>query len=292
MPELSPWNPSLHAVRRVKDALPAPKSCTFCKGEVAIVHHNDIFGRACGDWPWVYACQSCDARVGMHPQTNIPLGTLADHELREVRKRAKAPFQLLHESGLMSRREAYQALADELSIPVNTCHFGWFNLKQCELAEAAAQEIYHRSFARVSGPTGAPDWFRQGTLIADVAARSKDVATHFEPEDFELEWRECLIPMEALGIQPSLDAYLDGLPGDRAEHEARHTAVGEWMAESGGAETALEASPLLCFLSGGQVLIDDGWHRLGVARFIYHATHVRALCAIGLPGMGLDEEAA
>lgn len=286
MSKLSPWNPSLEAIRRVKDSLPAPTTCDFCQGEVAIAHHNDIFGRTYGDWPWAYACQNCDARVGIHPQTNIPLGTLADHELREARKRAKAPFQLLHEAGHISRSEAYQALADELGIAVNTCHFGWFTLKQCELAEAAAQEIYHRSFAREAEPTEAPGWFLQGAVVTDVGKRSEDVASIFEPEDFQLEWRECLVPIEAFDLAADRDGFLSGLPGDLHDNKERYQSVHDWMKDAGGVEAALQESPLLCFAFEGKLLLDDGWHRLGVAHYEYGAGELRVLCAQGLPALG------
>ncbi len=45
------------------------------------------------DWPWVYICEGCGSYVGMHPFTDIPLGTLADAATREARKECKAPIQ-------------------------------------------------------------------------------------------------------------------------------------------------------------------------------------------------------
>lgn len=131
----TPWNPSKTATARVKNPLPAPCECHLCKGSVKIAHHDEIYGSAYGDWPWAYLCQNCGAYVGMHPFTNIPLGTLADAPLRKARKECKQPFELVwRERKLMSRTDAYKALAHALGIPVEECHFGWFDVARCHQA--------------------------------------------------------------------------------------------------------------------------------------------------------------
>lgn len=88
-----------------------------------------------GDWPWAYKCNSkpCNSYVGLHPFTNIPLGTLADAPTREARKKAKAAFNPLWQSKRMSRKDAYAWLAKQLGI-VNAgeCHIGWFDVATCE----------------------------------------------------------------------------------------------------------------------------------------------------------------
>lgn len=148
--EITPWNPDLKAVERVKNPLPAPQFCPICEDHVDVRHHQEIYGAEFGDWPWMYACDSCDARVGMHPGTNIPLGTLADEETREARKRCKEPFESLYKTGKMSRSQAYQALADKLGIPKEECHFGWFDVAMCERAAKAAREVFLESMMRRS----------------------------------------------------------------------------------------------------------------------------------------------
>jgi hypothetical protein len=129
----TPWNPSSKAIARVKDVLPIPTRCHLCTGEeIEIVGHKEIYnGREYGEWPWCYRCKSCKAYVGMHPFTNLPLGTLADEALRQARKYGKEPFELLHKSGKMTRDQAYAELAAALDIPQNECHFGWFDEPMC-----------------------------------------------------------------------------------------------------------------------------------------------------------------
>ena len=129
---------SRRALKRVKNPLPIPETCRYCgpKTPVFIGHHEEVYGygRSYGDWPYVYLCENCGAYVGLHPATDIPLGTLADAELRQARKENKGAFMALIKGYVMSRTEAYQWLADRLGIPVSECHWGWFDLEQCRRA--------------------------------------------------------------------------------------------------------------------------------------------------------------
>lgn len=137
---------SAYAVRRVKDRVAYPHICPHCCCSVALVNNRVIYGRPYGDWPWAYLCsnRACGASVGTHPQTDFPLGTLATAVLREARKRAKNVFNPLWETGLMSRSEAYAALAQELGLGVQACHFGWFDAEQCRRASEAAGALWTR----------------------------------------------------------------------------------------------------------------------------------------------------
>ena len=130
----SPWHPSAKATKRVLNPLPAPTVHEACGTAVEIKHHTQIYGREYGEWPWMYRCATCDAMVGMHPFTSIPLGTLADRALRAARNAAKKPFEQLWQDQWMTRSEAYAELAAHLGIDVEACHFGWFDAAQCERA--------------------------------------------------------------------------------------------------------------------------------------------------------------
>ena len=134
----TPWNPSRTAIAKVKDKLPVPEKCPHCGNEVEIIENSAIYGRSYGDWPWSYHCSYCDAYVGMHPFTNLPLGTLATRELRELRKQVKKVFnpiwENIWEEKHMSRSLAYSWLADKLGIPKSKCHVGWFDVETCKRA--------------------------------------------------------------------------------------------------------------------------------------------------------------
>lgn len=97
---------SRKALKRIKDALPKPTACNCCSAPVELVENSEIYnGRSFGDWPYAYLCRSCGAYVGLHPDTDLPLGTLADKRLRDARKVSKAPFEMIWRD-YMTRTEA------------------------------------------------------------------------------------------------------------------------------------------------------------------------------------------
>ncbi len=150
---------SRRALKRVKDALPAPTHCRYCDGSVHLVNNSEIYnGRSYGDWPYAYLCSDCDAYVGLHPDTDVPLGTLADGGLRNARNKSKALFHKVKERRGLSRSLAYQWLAGKLGIPVSECHFGWFESEQC------ARVVFVCN-ADLAQPTGMQQAFYQAKVL-------------------------------------------------------------------------------------------------------------------------------
>jgi hypothetical protein len=138
----SPWNPSRKATARVPEPhLPAPTVCRYDGAPVEILHHVEVYGRVYGEWPWMYVCTECEARCGMHPFTAIPLGTIADDELRKVRTSCKPVFERLWKSGRMDRSKAYAWLAKQLGIDVEACHWGLFEVDTCLRARDLCREL-------------------------------------------------------------------------------------------------------------------------------------------------------
>lgn len=128
------FKPSAKQAKLVTNPLPIPTVCPNCQGTVGRVDNKVIYGRQYGKWPFAYMCQTpgCDSYVGIHPKTDIPLGTLANKATRNARKRAKAVFAPLWEDEVMSKDDAYAWLAKELGIEdVNHCHVGWFDIATC-----------------------------------------------------------------------------------------------------------------------------------------------------------------
>jgi hypothetical protein len=133
----TPWNPSRKATARVRDPQPVPVQCIYCLDVVEIRHHDKVYGKAYGEWPWMYVCVGCGARVGMHPFTAIPLGTLADEATREARKVCKPAFEHLWLDAGFERSGAYVWLADKLVLTAEQCHFGLFDIETCRRAKLA-----------------------------------------------------------------------------------------------------------------------------------------------------------
>ncbi|EPG3568347.1 zinc-finger-containing protein [Providencia rettgeri] len=137
----TPWNPSQKATKRVKDPSPVPKSCCHCSGNIKIVNNSEIYSKEYGEWPWAYLCESCGAYVGMHPFTNIPLGTLATKQIREARKSCKPYFTRMFNAKKIHRSEGYKLLAAELGIDTTLCHFGLFDVDMCQKAKSACLKL-------------------------------------------------------------------------------------------------------------------------------------------------------
>jgi len=143
MEAITPNNPSLDAILRVTDPLPPPSECPCCESDdIKIKHHDEIYGKAYGKWPWAYACEECDAKVGMHPFTAIPLGILADKNTQTARKESKEIFVSLYEKDLVTRSQAYELLAQKMGLVAAECHFAMFDVAQCDAAKRAVREIW------------------------------------------------------------------------------------------------------------------------------------------------------
>ena len=128
---------SRRALKRVKNPLPPPTECPCCKGPVRLVNNSEIYnGREFGEWPYMYFCKLCDAYVGLHPDTDIPLGTMATKVGREARKSSKTVFHKLMDFTGKNRNEMYGWLAEKMGIARGECHFGWFDEQSCARAEA------------------------------------------------------------------------------------------------------------------------------------------------------------
>lgn len=120
--------------KKVTNPLPVPTICPHCGCAVERVSNSVIYRKEFGPWPFAYKCVSapCDSYVGLHPKTDIPLGTLANKAMRAARKQAKAMLSPMWEVDGMEKTAVYAWLARKMGITdVNHCHIGWFDEKQC-----------------------------------------------------------------------------------------------------------------------------------------------------------------
>lgn len=103
--------------------------CPYCNQESQFVDSSVIYGKSYG---MIYLCSDCDAYVGCHNGTNKAKGTLANKELRELRKKAHECFDPLWKNKTYSRSSAYKWLSEKLGIPVGKTHIAMFNKEQCK----------------------------------------------------------------------------------------------------------------------------------------------------------------
>lgn len=116
--------------------------CKYClkpaelvTGLIIYPHRKDLKSKK------FWQCTPCDAYVGCHPKTEIPLGDLANKELREWRKNAHSAFDPIWFSKVMSRTEAYAWLGEKLKLTPEETHIGMFDIDRCKQAIAHAKTI-------------------------------------------------------------------------------------------------------------------------------------------------------
>ena len=82
----------------------------------------------------LYVCNrypKCDAYVNTYPGTQRPMGIPANGDLRHLRIVAHRWFDLIWQSGIMPRNEAYSWMADRFCLRLKDAHIGHFSEYRC-----------------------------------------------------------------------------------------------------------------------------------------------------------------
>lgn len=107
-------------------------TCPYCGAAAELVDSKKVYKRSYG---LIWCCvnyPACDAYVGVHRGTDVPLGRMADADLRAWKGRAHALFDPIWRSGRMKRGQAYRWLARELGLIRDECHIGMFDVDRCK----------------------------------------------------------------------------------------------------------------------------------------------------------------
>ncbi len=112
-----------------------PPVCPYCDRKAVLVDDGTVYARSYGSYVWL--CKPCQAWVGVHrnSSSHVPLGRLANADLRRLKIKAHALFDSLwraamHHRGWSKSRArmlAYRWLATELEIQVKKCHIGYMD---------------------------------------------------------------------------------------------------------------------------------------------------------------------
>lgn len=129
--------------------------CPYCGDTAQLVDSIRVYRRSYG---MIWLCRPCDAYVGTHKDSpnHVPLGRLANNELRVWKMRAHAEFDpIWHRimereqcSKSRARNTAYSWLAEQLGITVQDCHIGMFDVPMCRRVETLCRE--HLRITRLS----------------------------------------------------------------------------------------------------------------------------------------------
>lgn len=105
-----------------------PNGCNICNVQKGIILTDSsiIYGSSYG---LIYFCTNCKSYVGVHSvehnphgEKDAPKGTLADSELRRLRKNAHALFDPLWQKTNLSRRGAYKVLIRVTKVSQERAH--------------------------------------------------------------------------------------------------------------------------------------------------------------------------
>lgn len=126
------------------DDIRAGRLCPYCGISPSLTETK--FGKR-------WSCYPCEAYVGVHKGTEIPLGSLADAKLRERRMDVHHYFDQMWRFAILkrsiSKREArgaaYAWLAAEMGMMPVECHIAMMDLDECALAIKLCKPYYKQN---------------------------------------------------------------------------------------------------------------------------------------------------
>lgn len=125
--------------------------CQYCSSSASLRNSSIVYqGR---DFGLLYICNNypvCDSYVGVHRNTIKPKGSLANKDLREIRKKAHFYFDYLWNKKMKihnckkrtARTKAYEWLSKQINIPFDECHIGMFDIENCEKVIKLCKPFY------------------------------------------------------------------------------------------------------------------------------------------------------
>lgn len=112
--------------------------CPYCGKPAKWVSNKVVYGRPYGKSYMIWCCGDCDAYVGCHGNTKVPLGTMANAELREWRKKAHNRIDPFWKNGDLTRAEVYGFLKEHFGREI---HIGESDIETCKRI-VAIEKIY------------------------------------------------------------------------------------------------------------------------------------------------------
>lgn len=110
--------------------------CPYCHAHASLRPASVVYGEnARSHGKYIYLCDrwpSCDAYVSAHRRTLLPMGTLADGDLRHKRILAHRALQQLCRSHHMEKWDGYIWLQAKLGLNNKQTHIGQFSDWMCD----------------------------------------------------------------------------------------------------------------------------------------------------------------
>ena len=142
------WEEPTMKKKRAQSAAPR---CPYC-GSHSVLRSADGIYRCNDKNTMLYVCSrypACDSYVRVHPGTKIPVGSMANRELRALRNEAHRNFDQLHKTGLMSKEDSYHWLASILAAPLGQAHIGYLGEYYCRQVIEESQKVLNSHESRI-----------------------------------------------------------------------------------------------------------------------------------------------
>lgn len=125
---------------------PADIWCPYCGRKAVLRSASYVYGeKSIKPERHLYVCSGypayCDAYVGAHEHNLMPLGTMADGELRHLRIEAHYALDAVWKRGYMTRKGAYVWLANKMNLREKDMHIGLFSYYCCQESIRICREL-------------------------------------------------------------------------------------------------------------------------------------------------------
>ena len=119
--------------------------CPYCGAKATLRSSSAVYGDAAKTDGYLYVCDrypKCDSYVGAHKKTKLPMGTLANGDLRNKRIQAHKAFDWMWKSGLMTKWQAYKWMQGKLDLSDEQAHIAMFSEYMCDRLIAECNKAY------------------------------------------------------------------------------------------------------------------------------------------------------
>ena len=121
--------------------------CPYCGAKATLHPSRYVYGEANKNNGFVYACDRyprCDSYVSAHQKSRLPMGTLANGDLRNKRIQAHKAFDWMWKSGRMKKWQAYKWMQVTLGLNERQAHIAKFSEYMCDRLIAACNQAYSK----------------------------------------------------------------------------------------------------------------------------------------------------
>ena len=108
--------------------------CPYCGRTAVLRAASYVYGDRAIE-RYVYVCPrypACNSYVGVHENTLLPKGSLANGDLRNKRIKTHKIFDAIWKNGIMTKAEAYRWMQYKFSLTSQQAHIGFFSEYMCD----------------------------------------------------------------------------------------------------------------------------------------------------------------